>query len=201
MLDLVNGLEMTKQPKMLDVIEYRGTNMDLKAERDALLRGENWAVSCPLLRWRIHRIPPRFSALLLPQLSSKKPVVISKHSKLSEQSYSDRFAARATFSNRPLQLKVNRSSVQLCYRKLLGTTTQQNRAGSLLSRSCWFDGLVPQCRGVWPRCWCWPSGDNVMLLWIQKLARILLPSQNIVTQILQNPIHAVYCFTFTNKLL
>lgn len=61
--------------------------------------------------------------------------------------------------------------------------------------------LVAQFRGVWPRCWCWPSGDNVMLLWIQKLARILLPSQNIVTQILQNPIHAVYCFTFTNKLL
>lgn len=40
MLDLVNGLEMKKQPKMLIVIEYRGTNMDLKAERDALLRGK-----------------------------------------------------------------------------------------------------------------------------------------------------------------
>lgn len=86
MLDLVNGLEMKKQPKMLIVIEYRGTNMDLKAERDALLRGKYWAVSCPLLRWRIHRIHPRFSALLLPQLSSKEaaPVVISKHSKPSK---------------------------------------------------------------------------------------------------------------------
>lgn len=71
---------------------------------------------------------------------------------------------------------------------------------------CWSErvdllALVPQFRGVWPRCWCWSSGDNVMLLWIQKLARMLLPSQNIVTQISQNPIHAVYCFTFTNKLL
>lgn len=163
MLDRVNGLGMTKRPKPLDVIAYRGTTTSLKAERDGMLSGVLPAVAMG---------------------NSQKSTSTSQHGcclsllvkrwRLSWlgniRSHPDEVALLA--GSPPLQLKANRSAARLWYRTLVGTAAP--RSAELGAWTCWFARLGPlDVEVLGPQFWCWSTGDNG----IQKLARILLPSQ------------------------